>query len=163
MKIKKIALVLFVILILLVIFANVLWNGDKLSMHRVSLVCSWSESSPNARDRIDWPDDMARYVQIRDDWINGGIFGYYISSAREDGVAKFSITEKIDKYYTVEFRSDYKETTEYNRETLATRMTLDFNDGDSVWVGGPCKVITPSVFKAEKERSIKLLKSKQKI
>jgi len=46
---------------------------------------------------------------------------------------------------------------------LATRMTLDFNDGDSVWVGGPCKVITPSVFKAEKERSIKLLKSKQKI
>ena len=84
-------------------------------------------------------------------------------SAKEDGVAKFSIIEKIDKYYTVKFRSDYKETTEYNRETLATRMTLDFNDGDSVWVGGPCKVITPSVFKAEKERSIKLLKSKQKI
>ena len=84
-------------------------------------------------------------------------------SAKEDGVAKFSIIEKIDKYSTVEFHSDYKETTEYNRETLATRMTLDFNDGDSVWVGGPCKVITPSVFKAEKERGIKLLKSKQKI
>ena len=163
MNIKKFALVIVVILILLVILANVVWNSDKLSMHRVSLVCSWSESSPNARDRIDWPDGMARYVQIRDDWINGGIFGYYISSAKDDGVAKFSIIEKIDKYYTVEFRSDYKETTEYNRETLATRMTLDFNDGDSVWVGGPCKVITPSVFKAEKERSIKLLKSKQKI
>ena len=163
MNIKKIALVVLVILILLVIFANVVWNSDKLSMHRVSLVCSWSESSSNARDRIDWSDDMARYVQIRDDWINGGIFGYYIASANEDGVAKFSLIEKIDKYYTVEFRSDYKETTEYNRETLATRMTLEFNDGDSVWLGGPCKVITPSVFKAEKERSFKLLRSKQKI
>ncbi|MDA9317686.1 hypothetical protein N9Q42_00765 [bacterium] len=163
MNIKKIALVIVVLLILLVIFANVIWNSDKLSTHRVSLICNWSDSSPNARDRIDWPDDLARYVQMRNDWINGGIFGYYLSPVKEGGVTKFSITEKIDKYYRVEFRSDYKETTEYNRETLSTRMTLDFNDGDSVWVGGPCRVITPSVFEAERERNIKLLKSKQKI
>ena len=92
-KLKEFSLIVLLILILLVIFANALWNSDKLSTHWVILFCIWSESSPNARDRIDFPDDVALYVQLRDDWINGGVFGYSIAPAQVGGVKKFSIIE----------------------------------------------------------------------
>lgn len=138
-------------------------NSDKLATYRVSLQCTWSENSPNARNRIDWPDDLVNTFQIREDWINGTLMSYTIASGIEGGVKEERIFEDPKKYWKIESGNTFKATTTYNRETLMHRMTIEWNTGETSWVGGPCKVISASTFNQEKRKAIAELKAKQKI
>lgn len=149
------------ILILLVFVVQI--NSDKFSTHRASLQCKWTESSTNARDWIDWPDDMVNTFQIREDWINNTLTSYSIASGVEGGINEARIYEDPKKYWRVEYGDTFKATTTYNRETLMHRMTVKWDTGEEHWVGGPCEVITPIIFNHEKRNAIAELKAKQKI
>ena len=155
---------IFVVIFILIISGfSVRFYSDKLSIHRASLQCSWTENSENARDKLDWPEGVTNTVQIRHDWIKGTLMSYWIASGIEGGVKVSSINEDIDRYWYVQRRDNFKITHEYNRETLIYRQTVEWNDGISVWVGGPCVVISPSEFEIKKDKAIESLKEKQKI
>ena len=151
------------ILILIVSAVSLFANSEKISTHRVSLQCSWSENSQNARDKISWPNDVKHTVQIRNDWINNTLISYSIAPEFEGGVKKKYVREDVDRYWSVENHNGFKATTQYNRETLMHRMTVRWNDGTSAWVGGPCEVISASEFRNRKQNAIAKLKAKQKI
>ena len=138
-------------------------NADKLATYRVSLQCTWSENSPNARNRIDWPDDVVNTFQIKENWINNTLTSYTIASGLEGGLKKQRLFEDPNKYWSIDYGDTFKATTTYDRETLMHRMTIDWNDGETAWVGGPCKKISLSTFNQLKREAIAELNAKQKI
>lgn len=138
-------------------------NADKLATYRVSLQCTWSENSPNARNRIDWPNDVVNTFQIRENWINKTLTSYTIASGVEGGLKKQRIYENPQEYWTINYGDTFKATSTYDRETLMHRMNIRWDDGDTAWVGGPCKVISASKFNQLKREAIAQLKAKQKI
>lgn len=160
---KRIFQIFAVVIFLIIAVFSVQVYSDKLSTHRVSLQCSWTENSQNARDKISWPDDVQHTVQIRNDWINNTLMSYSIAPGVEGGVKEEYVREDVDRYWSVEHHNTFKATTEYNRETLMHRMTVEWNNGTTAWVGGPCEVITASDFADQKQKAIAQLKAKQKI
>lgn len=160
---KRIFQISVVIIMFMITAFFVQVYSDKLSTHRVSLQCTWSDHSPNAREYLEWPENLKKHFQIREDWVNGTLIGYTIASGIEGGVNKYAVGEDVKKYWYTYFIESDKVTTEYNRETLTNRMTVDFSDGITVWVEGPCEVITPSVFQTERTKAIAQLKAKQNI
>ena len=160
---KRIFQILAVIFALIIAAFSVQVYSDKLSTHRVSLQCTWSDNSPNALEYLEWPENLIQHIQIREDWVNDTLIGYTIASGIEGGVQKYAMGETVNKYWYTEFEDTFKVTTEYNRETLKNRMTVVYSDGTTIWVEGPCEVIAPSAFQSEKTKAITQLKAKQKI
>jgi hypothetical protein len=160
---KRILQTLFVTFALVgaFIFANIYSN--ELSSHRASLECRWVENSPNAREHMNWPDNVKIHFQIREDFIKKRLIGYRVASGVEGGARSHMVFEKTDKYYYTVRGADYTSKTEFDRETLKTRTVFAFDEGGKVWIGGDCITISPEAFEIEKERAIEVLKNKQRI
>ena len=165
---KYLLLIVLAIAVLAFVAQSMNTNSEKFSIHRASLECKYSDMNDRAREHYSDLQSATKFVQLRNDWINGRIIYSIVGDSEENGISKTRILrEEPDIYVQDEYNLDGANDGRFtiNRETLVTRISLidRATKKETLWLVRDCKVIDASVFEQKRKEAAKNVKAKQKI
>lgn len=166
-----VSIVGFIILVLIgseIVFRALKNNSDIFSVHRASLMCSYRDMNSEARVYYGDLQNSEAFIQLRDDWIRDRITLLEIGDNSENGLKRTRILEKKPNEYIEE--KDSLEPGSFvrfaiNRNTLVNRISMfdKTTKREILWLERQCVKIDKKAFEAQRSKSIKATKDKQKI